>query len=163
MYKCVDCGHIFEEGEQTTWLEDCGEYCGSGVYKAECGCPVCNGSFEKTVKCSCCEEEFFEKDIESGFCKKCLEEQATASVVKKYLHENDLIVEFLTAYIWSIDTPEVITTEFKMDCTDIFDRKMLNDKILNRSDFLNLCKGFVFEDSSHFAEWLYKKRKEENR
>lgn len=157
MFKCLECGCVFEEGEQKVWLESVGEYAGEGVYRAESGCPECNGSFEKTVKCSCCGEEFFGKDIESGFCKKCLEEQATASVVKKYLYENDLIVEFLTAYIWSIEAPEVVTADFKTDCIDIFERKMLNDKILNRSDFLNLCKGFVFEDSSHFAEWLAKR------
>lgn len=161
MYKCLECGHIFEEGEQATWIEDCGEYCGSGVYKGGSGCPICKGDFEKTQKCVVCGGEFLEKEIESGYCEECLQKQITTNLAYKYFTENNLVVDFLFNYIWDMDCPKFLTDTFKNDCAELFLRKALDDKILNKEYFLNLCKGYIMEDASHFAEWLEKKRKEE--
>ena len=45
-YKCEDCGHIFEEGEQSHWTEPHGERLS--------GCPICNGAYEEVHYCSIC-------------------------------------------------------------------------------------------------------------
>lgn len=39
MYKCNDCGHIFEELE--TWNEARGEFWGVMAYEQMTGCPRC--------------------------------------------------------------------------------------------------------------------------
>jgi hypothetical protein len=49
IYKCVDCGHIFEEGEQAVWYEDRGEFWGVPCSERMTGCPICNGDYEETT------------------------------------------------------------------------------------------------------------------
>ncbi len=48
MYKCKNCGHIFEEGEQATWTEKHGF--SSGPFEEWDGCPICQGSFKEAKK-----------------------------------------------------------------------------------------------------------------
>lgn len=54
MYKCMECGHLFEEGEQKTWKEDRGEYWGSPCYEEISGCPLCGEAYEVAVACKKC-------------------------------------------------------------------------------------------------------------
>lgn len=67
MYRCNECGNIFEEGEQVKI---------SAVYQSS-GCPVCEGSyyeFEPCEICGSCEIEEGEK-----LCKGCKEK-----IIKKF-------------------------------------------------------------------------------
>lgn len=45
MYKCLDCGEIFEE--PTSWYEDRGEFWGAPCSEKIWGCPLCHGSYEE--------------------------------------------------------------------------------------------------------------------
>lgn len=54
MYKCMECGHLFEEGEQKTWEEERGEFWGSPASETMSGCPVCCGAYEEAVACKIC-------------------------------------------------------------------------------------------------------------
>ena len=49
MYKCTECGHLFEEGEQATWEEEHG--LDSPPYEKWSGCPVCRGGYEDVNRC----------------------------------------------------------------------------------------------------------------
>jgi hypothetical protein len=72
-FKCLECGHIFEEGEQAKWEEH--HPYGMG-YAAEefCGCPLCKGDFEKTKQCEICGGEFLEDELLGGcVCDECVE------------------------------------------------------------------------------------------
>ena len=54
MYKCVECGNLFEEGEQVTWEEDRGEFWGSPCIERMSGCPICGGDYEEAKPCKIC-------------------------------------------------------------------------------------------------------------
>ena len=54
MYKCNNCGNIFESGEEKRWTESRGEYWGSECYEEMCGCPLCEGDFDEIQPCSIC-------------------------------------------------------------------------------------------------------------
>lgn len=76
MYKCVECGMVFEEPKM--YSEDCTPYGGSGEYgfiNKYYGCPNCEGNYEKAVKCSICEEYYIENElnyIDDGYvCENC--------------------------------------------------------------------------------------------
>ena len=72
-FKCLACGHIFEEGEQSRWEEH--HPYGMG-YAAEefSGCPICNGDFEETKQCEICGGEFLEDELLGGcVCEDCVE------------------------------------------------------------------------------------------
>jgi hypothetical protein len=69
MYKCLSCGHIFDEGEQAYWNEPRGEW--SERYD---GCPLCKQSYEKTVRCKICESEHLRKELHGDVCLECIDE-----------------------------------------------------------------------------------------
>jgi hypothetical protein len=49
MFKCTECGYIFEEGEEAVWYEDRGEYWGVPCRERMTGCPVCHGDYEEKI------------------------------------------------------------------------------------------------------------------
>ena len=56
MYKCCECGHLFEEGEQAVWYENQGECHGITAMEKFSGCPICKGDYEEVHQCKECDE-----------------------------------------------------------------------------------------------------------
>ena len=71
-YKCLECGHIFEDGEQAEWEETHGLDC--PPYEKRSGCPMCKGGYEETEKCRICGGEFLSDELEADCCEECIEE-----------------------------------------------------------------------------------------
>jgi hypothetical protein len=73
---CLDCGHLFDEGEASTWKEGRGEYWGMECYESVSGCPQCHGSYAKAVKCDICDEyidgDYMMTEDGQRFCMHCL-------------------------------------------------------------------------------------------
>lgn len=61
MFKCGECGHVFEAGEERVWTETSGET----LY----GCPMCSGGFQESFPCKICGSH--DKDVNDHFCMKC--------------------------------------------------------------------------------------------
>ena len=57
MYKCAECGFIFEE--PSTWTEDRGEWFGFPARETMSGCPKCHGGYDEII-----EEDEDEEDEE---------------------------------------------------------------------------------------------------
>ena len=74
MFKCVDCGHIFAEGEQDTWYEDRGEFWGVPCSERVSGCPTCRGDYEEVHRCKRCDEWHFDDELNDGYCELCEDE-----------------------------------------------------------------------------------------
>ena len=70
MYKCLECGNLFEEGEQKRMRECVGEYWGSPAYQEYAVCPCCGGSYEEISPCKLCGGY---ESLESGeqYCENC--------------------------------------------------------------------------------------------
>ncbi len=64
MFKCLECDHLFEEGEQREWVEPHGE-CLSG-------CPICGGAFTEIKPCPLCMG--YKKITKYEVCEDCLDE-----------------------------------------------------------------------------------------
>lgn len=75
MYRCIECGRIFEEGEEAVWYEDRGEYWGIPCRERVTGCPSCRGDYEEVFQCEECGEWFFEDELEDGLCEDCINEK----------------------------------------------------------------------------------------
>lgn len=73
MYKCLECGHIFEEGEQARWNDPRGEYAGVPCSETMYGCPLCKGNYKKTVSCEICESAHLENELYGGVCIECID------------------------------------------------------------------------------------------
>lgn len=73
-FKCLDCGHIFEEGEAAVWGESRGEYWGVSCSEEVSGCPLCHGDYEETIPCDICGSEHLEDELNGGVCEDCIYE-----------------------------------------------------------------------------------------
>ena len=70
MYKCNECGHLFEEGEEKIWRECMGECHGFPAYEEFAGCPICKGDYEEVKPCKVCGT--YDKDNDEDYCKNCV-------------------------------------------------------------------------------------------
>lgn len=73
MYRCLGCGHLFEDGEQKTYRENVGECHGAPAYMDYSVCPVCGEEYEEVKPCKICEGY---ETMETGedFCENCKKE-----------------------------------------------------------------------------------------
>ena len=84
MYKCLECGHIFEQGEEAKWTESHGF--ADGRYEHFTGCPLCKSAFEETVSCRECLGSFLSDELfPGGICRDCLAKKITVKNTKAYV------------------------------------------------------------------------------
>ena len=86
MYKCTECGHLFEEGEQATWEERHG--LDSPPYEKWSGCPVCRGDYEEVHQCKECGDWHTDDELYGGWCEKCLRETINYDTFFEYCEAN---------------------------------------------------------------------------
>ena len=70
-YRCLECGHIFEEGEQAIWEETHG--LDTPPYEKFSGCPICKSAYEETIPCKICGSEHLEEELYGCICEECVE------------------------------------------------------------------------------------------
>ena len=140
-YRCLECGHIFEEGEQATWREYMGECHGSPAYEEFSGCPICKGSYEETKQCKICGGEFLEDELNGGcVCDECIEEYSKDfdTCYKISANEKEEIkINALLASLFDVDEIEAILYQQLESVKDNID-----------------CSAFINEDKHWFAEKL---------
>lgn len=72
MYKCADCGHLFEEGEELIITENIGDFRDMPAYKTFYYCPICKGDFNEIKPCTVCGS--YEHDVDKLLCHDCEEQ-----------------------------------------------------------------------------------------
>lgn len=81
MYKCLDCGQVFDEPKQ--YSEDRtpdGVFEGGSFIEHYTGCPVCSGAYEEAKQCEICGEYFMSDELTdtteyiNGGCGDCCEQ-----------------------------------------------------------------------------------------
>lgn len=130
-YKCLDCGHIFEEGEQLRWVESHGEEMQ--------GCPKCNGAFEETKQCAICDGEFLPVELNGGVCDEC---------IQKEKHN----IKFCFELGEQIGKTEIKINPFlaEMFTDNEIERILLDELKKENAD----CSPFINEDKMYFGEKL---------
>ena len=73
MYKCLECGHLFDCGEERSTREYRGECFGFPAYEDVISCPVCGGDFAETKQCKICGSEHLEEELSGCVCQECIE------------------------------------------------------------------------------------------
>jgi DNA-directed RNA polymerase subunit RPC12/RpoP len=64
MYKCRDCGKVFENAEEKGTR---------GEYLPECTCPHCGSEdYDKAIECEECGEYYLADDLTEGVCPECI-------------------------------------------------------------------------------------------
>ena len=148
-YKCTNCGHIFEEGEQACWSESRGEFWGSPCSEEMSGCPLCKGDYEETVKCEVCGSEHLEDELFGGVCDECID---------KYRKDFSSCYEISKGETQEIEINALLASLFNV--ADI--ERILKEYVLERLRDVD-CSQFIDEDISWFGEKLAEEvKKNEN-
>ena len=171
MYKCCECGHLFEDGEQAVWEETHGLDC--GPYEKWDGCPICNGGYEEVHQCKECGEWHTEDELYDGWCEKCLRETINYDTFFEYCMANDgenyLEIFVLSEFMGGMDCPKFISYDFhQLMIAEYKHRAELvcsYEKMFGRKspdDFLPACIRFIMDDDGeigrdNYADWLNKK------
>ena len=150
-YICLDCGNIFEEGEQITFQENMGEHFGEKVYKKITGCPICGGEYEESTPCSICGSEHLEEELSGGVCDECIDE---------YKYNIDMCYK-----IGANDTDKV---ELNCFLASMFDKGEIEEILfeeLAKANKYNAvdCIDFINSDRSWFAERLVEELEKEKK
>ncbi len=154
-YKCVECGHIFENGEEDRWMESLGEFWGTPCSEEVSGCPLCHGGYEETKKCSICGSEEWEDDLHGQAgndlcaCDEC---------IQKYAFNAEMCYKIGQKSTVSIEINSFLSTIFtEKEINDILYREM---KIIDKYALINGSK-FIDDDIDWFAGELAKEVNEE--
>ena len=160
MFKCTDCGHIFEDGEQRTFVErhPYGDTTADEYFSV---CPVCGGEYEEAKSCECCGGAFLEDELIGGYyCDECLKaavdlesflDFATSGTDKPT--EVDTLEDFVFTKVFGLQYGPDESNEFlKAWCKTIY-------KEIDKTDLLNAIFEYMDDVSlwDDFAEYLYAK------
>lgn len=156
MYKCKNCGHLFEEGEQEVWNENYGTEIGGEMFS---GCPMCRGSYEEVHQCKECGYWHTDDELYEGWCEKCLREKIDEVVFFDYIKETeDYLEHFMFTNVFGIDPPKETSDTMRNWLGIIYTIKARNEE-----RFVDACKKYIIEDDGdfgkqNFAEWLNSKK-----
>lgn len=142
-YICLDCGHIFEEGEQGKSRAFLGECHGKNVYEEEKCCPICGGDYEEAFACEICGTLHYKDNLCGGACDRCINEYRydinTCYDVAKKMGEEQVELNCFLASIFTKDEIENI----------------LFKELKNAEKFAKVnCDNFINADREWFAELI---------
>ena len=155
MYICTQCKNIFEEGEAKVIHENQGECFGLPAIESFTVCPICEGEYEESVKCSICEEYHLEEDLTNDICDECLDKEVDYDKVLKFLLDTEELKSFVfdfffTNKIFGDNLQKAINDEL----TWWFKRKVFDEKLNNKTEFLDILKKYVKTDPYGWSEFL---------
>ena len=153
MYRCLECGHLFEDGEEAVVREDRGEFCGFPCFEELSVCPICHGVYAETVRCQVCDSEHLDEELVDGVvCKNCLQEKSTdldvCYKIGKHLEESVKLNGFL-ASVYDAKEIEEILLEYT--------RQAIKTDIILKQKFIE----FMEYDEGWFAGTLLEVLKDE--
>ena len=172
MYRCCECGHLFEEGEQAVWYENQGECHGVTAMERFSGCPLCHGDYEEVYQCKECGDWHTEDELYGGWCENCLRESITYDTFFEYCEANkdeQYLDTFVMCEILNCEyVPTISSYEFHDLMVRVYkDRvEQINcDKAVfgkTYAEIIDACIRFIMEDDGSmgreiYAEWLNKR------
>ena len=168
MYKCSNCGEIFEE--PNTIKEDWGET----FYV----CPYCNGDYEEVHQCKECGEWHTEDELYGGWCEKCLRETINYDTFFEYCEANkdeQYLDTFVMCEILNCEyVPKISSDEFHDLMVETYKKRVEEASLYNwvqgcipeekrrYDDFIDRCIRFIMDDDGsigieNYADWLNKR------
>lgn len=140
MYKCENCGHLFEEGEQAVWEERHG--LDTPPYEKWSGCPLCKGDYEEVHQCKECGDWHERDELMGEMCDKCID---------KYKYNIDICHKIGKKSEEEIKINSFLVTMFsKEEIEEILFRELSEANTIKPVD----CSEFIDSDKSWFAETL---------
>ena len=176
MYRCCNCGNLFEEGEQAVWEERHGFI--DGPFEKWSGCPLCKSDYEEVHQCNECGDWHTENELYDGWCEKCLRETINYDTFFEYCEANkdeQYLDTFVMCEILNCEyVPKISSDEFHDLMVETYKRRAeeaaLNDWVQGcipeskrrYDNFLSACIRFIMDDDGsigreNYADWLNKR------
>ena len=172
MYRCENCGHLFEEGEQAVWYENQGECHGVTAIERFSGCPLCHDDYEEVHQCNECGDWHTDDELYDGWCEKCLRETINYDTFFEYCEANKdeqyLDIFVMSELLGGMDCPKNVSWEFhdlmvqeyKEHVEQIKRDKQMFGKTY--AEFIDACIRFIMDDDGsigreNYADWLNKR------
>ena len=168
MYRCANCGNLFEEGEQAVWEETHG--LDSPPYETWSGCPVCRGDYEEVHQCKKCGDWHSEDELYDGWCEDCLRETINYDTFFEYCEANkdeQYLDTFVMYYILNCEyVPKISSHEFHELMVETYNKRVrLSEEytmVFGRKAvdcLLDSCIRFIMDDDGYsgresYAYWL---------
>ena len=168
MYKCLDCGEVFEEPasvRETHGFTD-------GFAETFYMCPYCNGDYEEVHQCQECDEWHTENELYSGWCEKCLRETINYDTFFEYCEANkdeQYLDTFVMCEILNCEyVPKISSDDFHQLMIDTYKARVdaikaaMTEEYRKCIDILPACIRFVMDDDGsigreNYADWLNKR------
>ena len=173
MFKCCECGHLFEEGEQAVWYENQGECHGVTAMEKFSGCPMCKGDYDEVHQCKKCGDWHSEDELYDGWCENCLRETINYDTFFEYCEANKdeqyLDIFVMSELLGGMDCPKHSSFEFHSLMVQVYKGQVKSvkdwEKMMGRKsvdDFLPACIRFIMDDDGsigreNYADWLNKR------
>ena len=170
MYRCENCGHLFEEGEQSVWHENYGAEIGGEMFD---GCPMCKGGYEEVHQCKECGDWHYEDELYDGWCEKCLRETINYDTFFDYCEANKdeqyLDIFVMAELLGGMDGHKNVSYEFHNLMIKLYEDKVGFFKFFEGAtgrkasdEFLSSCIRFIMDDDGsigreNYADWLNKR------
>ena len=166
MFKCCECGNLFEEGEQSVWEETHG--LDSPPYERWSGCPICKGDYEEVHQCKKCGDWHSEDELYDGWCEKCLRETINYDTFFEYCEANNdenYLDIFVMSEFLNMDMPKHSSFDFHQLMIEVYKERVSWAKMYTEAkvyDFLASCIRFIMDDDGecgreNYADWLNKR------
>ena len=163
MYRCTECGNLFEEGEQATWEERHG--LDSPPYEKWSGCPICKGSYEEVNQCEVCGDWHTENELYDGWCEKCLRDTINYDTFFEYCEANKdeqyLDIFVMSELLGGMDCPKWISFDFHQLMIDTYKGRIeaikaaITEEYRKCIDILPACIRFIMDDDGHSGRENY--------
>jgi hypothetical protein len=132
MYKCLECGAVFEEPK---FYKESRPYGSGFAFEELSGCPSCGEGFENAYKCDSCGEYFTRDEMIDGVCKDCIED-----VVSR--NKNNLKSCFLMC-----KDEEKVSVEINLFLSEMFSQSQIEEILIKE---LLVTSAFGLVDCSKF-------------
>ena len=171
MFKCCECGHLFEDGEQAVWEEKHGFI--DGPFEKWSGCPLCKSDYEEVHQCKKCGDWHTENELYDGWCEKCLRETINYDTFFEYCEANKgeqyLDIFVMSELLGGMDCPKNVSWDFHQLMIDVYKARVDAIKSAMTAsyraviDILPACIRFIMDDDGsigreNYADWLNSKK-----
>lgn len=159
MYKCEDCGHVFDGSEAHMFYEDYG--LPGGFRQSFCDCPNCGSSeFSEASVCLSCGDVFSEDELYAGiYCIDCLRESIDYETAYAFMLDKCYFTDFIFRCFYGCSTTPDVTEKLLKGVKERFRRQVIDDQLTGKTEFLELIRDYILTDDGEsgareYADWI---------